>query len=245
MISYAQVYEDVILCRALQHVSEGFYIDVGGFHPDRDSVTKHFYENGWHGVNVEPGPNYFPQFVTLRPRDINLQVAVSDHAGEAVFYEMDQVSTLEARYVDRHREYLTGQYTVPLVTLEQICEQHAPDEIHFLKIDVEGHEAAVLRGANFNRYRPWVMVIEAKEPNRVDISTHHEWEDLVLQAGYSLAYADVLNRYYVAKEHKNLLQYFGPVDVYVRANDIWQRMDLERQLAEAHERIRQLESLTA
>lgn len=233
MISYAQMREDIILHRALRHIpaEQGFYIDIGGYHPFLDSVTKHFYENGWRGVNVEPGRKYFPAFLEDRPRDINLQVAVSDHAGEAVFYEMSQVSTLETRFAERHRDQQTDEYKVEIVTLSQICETHAPGEIHFLKIDVEGHEAAVVRGADFNRFRPWVLMIEAKEPNRADASTHEEWEDMVLQAGYTFAYADMLNRYYVANEHRNLLQYFGlPADDFVRAADIWRIMDLEREL---------------
>ncbi len=100
-------------------------------------------------------------------------------------------------------------------------------------IDVEGHEAAVIRGANFKKYRPWILVIEAKEPNRLDVSTHHEWEALVIAGGYTFAHADVLNRYYVANEHRDLLQYFSlPADSYVRAGEIWRIMELERQLEE-------------
>lgn len=242
MISYAQVLEDVILNRALRNVHNGFYIDIGGYHPERDSVTKYFYDQGWRGINVEPGANYFPEFVRLRPRDTNLQVAVSDHEGEAIFYEMDQTSTLESCFADRQPDAQTGQYTVPLTTLTSIWERHAPNEVHFLKVDVEGHEEAVLRGADFKQHRPWIMVIEAKEPNRLDVPTHDKWEHLVTGSGYTFAYADPLNRYYVANEHRYLLQYFlQPIDEYVRANDIWQRMDLERRLDEANQRIRQLE----
>lgn len=246
MISYAQVLEDVILNRALNRIQNGFYIDIGGYHPERDSVTKYFYDQGWRGINVEPGANYFPEFVRLRPRDTNLQVAVSDHEGEAIFYEMDQTSTLEACFADRQPEHQTGQYTVPLTTLAKICEKHAPNEVHFLKIDVEGHEEAVLRGADFKRHRPWTLVIEAKEPNRLDIPTHQKWEHLVTGSGYTFAYADPLNRYYVANEHRDLIQYFvQPIDEYVRASEIWQRMDLERRLEEANQRILQLESSPA
>lgn len=246
MISYAQVLEDVILYRGLSHISNGFYIDIGGYHPERDSVTKYFYDQGWRGINVEPGANYFPEFVRLRPRDINLQVAVSDHEGEAIFYEMDQTSTLEACFANRQPEQQTAQYTVPLTTLVKICEEHAAHDVHFLKIDVEGHEESVLKGANFKKYRPWILVIEAKEPNRLDRPTHHKWEHIVLGAGYTFAYADPLNRYYVANEHRDLLQFFvQPIDNYIRAAEIWQRMDLERRLEEAHQRIRELESLPA
>src|SRR5215470_12416094 len=56
-ISYAQNYEDVMLWRALKHIDQGFYIDVGANDPDIDSVTKAFYERGWRGINVERRPS--------------------------------------------------------------------------------------------------------------------------------------------------------------------------------------------
>lgn len=53
-ISYAQNFEDVRLWRALKQFEHGFYIDVGANDPSHDSVTKAFYDHGWHGINVEP-----------------------------------------------------------------------------------------------------------------------------------------------------------------------------------------------
>ena len=54
MISYAQNFEDVMLARAFGDRRDGFYIDVGACFPDVASVTRHFYDLGWNGVNVEP-----------------------------------------------------------------------------------------------------------------------------------------------------------------------------------------------
>src|SRR5262245_34491258 len=70
-VSYAQNLEDVMLWRALHHVDAGFYIDVGAWSPDVDSVTRAFSERGWRGINVEPSPHYFNQLVERRPADIN------------------------------------------------------------------------------------------------------------------------------------------------------------------------------
>ena len=44
LISYSQNFEDAMLWRALSEVKGGFYIDVGAWDPDRDSVTLAFYE---------------------------------------------------------------------------------------------------------------------------------------------------------------------------------------------------------
>ena len=236
MITWAQAREDILLHRALHriHHSVGFYIDVGGYDPNHDSVTRHFYDHGWRGINIEPGEKLFPAFVAARPRDVNLQVAVTDRPGEVTFHEVDgQLGTLEERFANRHAAagMATRSYTVPAMTLAQICDEHAPTEIHFLKIDVEGHEGAVLRGMNFNRHRPWILVIEATEPNRLDVPTYGEWDGLVLESGYTFAYTDVLNRYYVANEHRDLLQHFSvPANDFRRGSDVKRIAELEREV---------------
>jgi hypothetical protein len=63
MISYAQNFEDVMLERALAEIENGFYVDVGAWHPDLDSVTRHFFGRGWRGVNIE---NVFDHFLVAR-----------------------------------------------------------------------------------------------------------------------------------------------------------------------------------
>ena len=54
ILSYAQNAEDVVLSRVFAAQEFGFYVDIGARHSVEDSVTLHFYERGWHGVNVEP-----------------------------------------------------------------------------------------------------------------------------------------------------------------------------------------------
>jgi FkbM family methyltransferase len=252
MISYAQAREDVMLHRALRHVSHtrGFYIDVGGFDPNHDSVTRHFYEHGWRGINVEPGESLFPSFVEHRPRDINLQVAVTDKPGTVTFHEIDngQLCTLEERFADRHvaAGMTKRSYSVPAMTLTQICEQHVTGNIHFLKVDVEGHEAAVLRGMDFDRFRPWILVIEATEPNNLSAPTYQEWDAGVQAAGYEFVHTDVLNRYYVAKEHPSLVPHFAvPADDYCYSWTIRERDEARDELTRAEERIRHLERALA
>jgi hypothetical protein len=91
-----------------------------------------------------------------------------------------------------------------------VCEEHVQEgqQIHFLKIDVEGFEGEVLRGMDFARWRPWVLVIEATLPNSRE-TNHAAWEHLVTGQGYRFAWFDGLNRYYVAQEHSELLPHFG------------------------------------
>ena len=88
-ISYAQNYEDALLARAFEGQSTGFYVDVGASHPMFDSVTHHFYEKGWQGINIEPVRESFELLCKTRTRDTNLNIAVSNLCGEATFYEIE------------------------------------------------------------------------------------------------------------------------------------------------------------
>jgi FkbM family methyltransferase len=207
-ISYAQNFEDVMLWRALKRVDQGFYIDVGANDPDHDSVTKAFYERGWRGINVEPVPQWFERLEKARPRDINLQLALGAEPGAITLYEIPDtgLSTAEKKFAERHEAesgFQNRQLRVEVDTLSRVCERFHPAPIHFLKIDVEGAEKAVLQGTDFSQIRPWIILIEATLPLSVEVS-YSEWEPLLLNAGYEYVYFDGLNRYYVAGEHENL-----------------------------------------
>lgn len=209
MISYAQNLEDVMLNRALKDVQNGFYIDVGANDPEIDSVTLAFYLRGWRGINIEPLEHHYLDLQARRPLDINLRVAAGPEKGTLKIWECDVRgwATADANVIKKHTfDGHKGHYIeVPMVPLTSICEAHVLGEIHFLKIDVEGFEKAVLDGFDFERFKPWVVVIEATKPNST-VENHLEWELTLLRSNYQLAYADGLNRFYISPLHPELLQ---------------------------------------
>lgn len=208
-ISYAQNFEDVLLWRALQHVKNGFYIDVGANDPRQHSVTKAFYERGWYGINIEPLRQYHQAFLDQRPRDINLRLAAGAEDGEITLFDVLAMpigvsSDPDGATAHERESFEKVPYTVPQRTLRSICEGYVSYDIHFLKIDVGGCEAQVLRGMDFARWRPWIIVIEATLPNSRE-TNHEAWEAMVVGHDYQFAYFDGLNRYYLAHEHRDLL----------------------------------------
>lgn len=212
-LSYSQNFEDVLLWRALGKVQGGFYIDVGANDPELHSVTKAFYDAGWHGINIEPMPSYAQPFVEQRPRDINLNCAAGSASGEIVLYEVPSMNgwaSTDPEVAAAHRAegYEVVENRVPLRTLSDICAEHVKGDIHFLKIDVEGFEGEVLKGMDLQRWRPWVLVIEATLPGSRE-TNHEQWEGLVTPHGYQFVWFDGLNRYYVAQEHPELAAQFG------------------------------------
>ena len=124
------------------------------------------------------------------------------------------------------------------VTLSEVCADHAPSTIHFLKVDVEGHERSVLEGLDLARYRPWIIVMEAVAPNRADVPTFGEWEDILLANRYLPAAADELNRYYVSAEKAELADALRlPIDNSGRSSEARQVDERRRRVAELEERL--------
>ena len=209
MVSYAQNYEDVVLARAFHDVACGFWIDVGAMHPTWDSVTKHFYDRGWSGINVEPSSAHHALLVAERPRDTNLRVALGSAPGRAVLHHVAEtgLSSLDAAVIEsatRDGRAVVDE-TVEVTTLAAICREHVRGEVDFLKVDVEGHEAEVLRGGDWARFRPRVVLVESTRPNSTE-QVHGAWEPILLEAEYRFALFDGLNRFYARSESPELME---------------------------------------
>ena len=200
MISYAQNAEDVVLARLFAGRTGGRYVDVGAGDPVEASVTKHFYDIGWRGVNVEPVPSLAGKLAAARPEDVTLPVAVGAKAGTAVLHVVAGEwgwSTLDDQLAGTYRRahgWEVHDIEVELVTLAAILDDH-PGQVDFLKIDVEGAEQDVIEGADWTRHRPRVIVVEATEPG-APTPSHQGWEPVLLDAGYRCALFDGLNRFY-------------------------------------------------
>ncbi len=211
--SYAQNGEDVILYGALKQIDGGFYIDIGAYHPIIDSVTKAFYDRGWHGINVEPNPDCFNLLKVDRVRDTNLNIAVGNFVGEVTFYNVVDtgLSTIRSEYAEHAAlaGFEVQELNIPCSTLDVICSIYDVQTVHFLKIDAEGAERDILQGFSFDRVRPWVLVIEACEPGTMN-NTYDEWEQLVITKEYEFVYCDGLNRFYIASERTELRGCFRP-----------------------------------
>ena len=260
IVSYAQNAEDVRLWRIFGRKPTGYYVDVGAGDPTLHSVTKLFYDAGWSGLNIEPGPLH-ADLVDARPRDVNLRVAVAAREGEVDFWISSPDSGLSGfnRPPDELvPEGFSFEHTrIRCARLDTLIEAHASGrEIDFLKIDVEGAERDVLGSVDLDAIRPTVVLVEAISPleNR---QNHEDWEPLLVDRGYLFAAFDGINRLYVPVERAELIEPLAypmsVLDRYEPADAVGRRFRrqqaLERQadlLARENaghvERIRQLEA---
>jgi FkbM family methyltransferase len=211
-ISYAQNFEDVILWRALKHIEQGFYIDIGAQDPIADSVSLAFYQKGWRGLHVEPLATYAAALRRARPDEIVIEAVVGDQDGEGTLFEISDTGLSTTNSEVAARQMAMGRIVRETktigVTLGSIFESNRHRDVHWLKIDVEGGESAVIRGWGASEVRPWIVVIESVNPLSIEDDSN-EWEDDLCALGYEFAYFDGLNRFYVSIAHRELKSVIG------------------------------------
>lgn len=195
-LTYAQRGEDTKLWSFFEGKSDGHYIDIGANDPVIDSVSKSFYDAGWRGINVEPLPYYYEPLQIHQPESANIRCAIGEeHDVKTLYFDTGRLglSTLN----ERGAAELSLSHTMqtPVWTLAYLCRAFAHWPIDWLKIDVEGWEFQVIKGGDWDRYRPSIVVVEATKP-QTDIPNWSEWEPLLLDAGYEMIEFDGLNRWY-------------------------------------------------
>jgi FkbM family methyltransferase len=187
--------------------ASGFFVEVGANHPHRGSQSWHLEQRGWSGILVEPLPELAENLRQMRSAKVFCAACSTPaNAGQRrPFYVADKMSSL-----DRDRMAPGSQpetvIEVPVRTLDDILvEATAPQPIDFLSIDVEGHEIEVLRGFNFNCWRPRLILLE---DHVGDLSTHR----FVKAAGYRLVRRTGFNGWYIPADSM----------VHISGRDRWQ-----------------------
>ncbi len=206
--SYAQHLEDYHLSLIFSDQKSGFYIDIGGGHPVADNVSCWFYLRGWQGLVVEPQQSLAEMYGRTRPRDQVFCGLVGRETGDVPFYSVDRLhgfSTTIAQNADIASGLGVGvrKITKPMLTLADLCDRYKVPRVDFLKIDVEGAEADVLLGNDWQKYRPRVIVLEAVAPGSMS-EAWQDWEPILLENKYRFALFEGLNRFYIAEEDMDL-----------------------------------------
>lgn len=189
----------MILRRIFENKHKGFYVDVGAHHPKRFSNTYFFYKQGWYGMNIDAMPGSMDLFNRQRPRDINIEKAVSDRKQVLTYYAFNEpalngFSKELTKGRDGHGNYkVIFEIELETSTLEEILDQHMPKNqiIDFLSIDVEGLDFTVLKSNNWAKYAPEVILIEILE-STLDELVKNEITIFLKQFGY-IIYAKCLN----------------------------------------------------
>lgn len=208
--SFSQKGEDLILDKYFKHKKEGFYVDIGAFHPKRLSNTKFFYDKGWRGINIEPNSSRIELFIKDRPWDINLNIGIGAKTTEALFYQFESAAlstfSKEETYLLLQVGYkIRKKIKIQMYRLEEIMNKYVKSSIDFMNVDTEGLEMEVLKSNNWNKYRPELLCIETKDfKDFIDRLFNHENDTAkkepinkyLLSRGYEELFSNGLNTIY-------------------------------------------------
>ncbi len=163
--SYAMDGEDLAIDLFNKKKDKGFYVDIGAHHPIQRNNTHLLFKKGWEGVNIDINQFSIDLFNFLRPKDLNLQIAVSDKEGEASFFYQKKFSQLNTTDKGIAKENFQGNFQekkVKCQTIQNILDnsKYKNKKIDFLNIDIEGAEMKVLNTLNFEIYDPSLICIE-------------------------------------------------------------------------------------
>lgn len=190
-VSWSQGGEDLALLSIFADEIDGTYFDIGAHHPSRFSVTRHLYQRGWTGVNVDANRLLIKKFNEDRTKDINLFCAV----GEKDFYDFaifkePALSTVnqewKAKFILEGNDVASIE-KVPGRRLRSIYDEYFGEAaVDLLTIDAEGADFEILHSMDFDslsraRFPRYIMV-ETAPP--VEDSFKGSSVDFLIGLGY-------------------------------------------------------------
>jgi FkbM family methyltransferase len=170
-LSSAQTGEDLLLLFYINSLGlrDCTWLDIGAHHPRFMSNTRLLYDLGMHGINVEGDPTLMGPFHKERPRDVNLNVLVSDKTGTETFHliepstlntiSLEEASKYESMGYSIRKRIQVASLTIPDL-LDEYCGGIFPD---LLLVDAEGHDFEILRMIRWEESAPKIICIEIGE----------------------------------------------------------------------------------
>lgn len=178
-------------------------VDVGAGQPVHYSNMPIFRNLGAKVICIEPQPRNVELFKAEGLPILQYAVTEDDSQEEVLFREFikDSHQGLSASTISSVSDLYLRQeldrsaiieYMVPAKSLNSILKLHHPEvtEIDILDVDTEGNEIGILRGLDFDFYKPKVIIIE-------DNSTERE--------NYNLFYSSIGYTKYAKCAHNDVL----------------------------------------
>jgi FkbM family methyltransferase len=210
--SYSGEGEDLILLKIFGRKLNGFYIDVGCYHPKINSNTYALYKIGWRGINIDANPQSIKKFEHFRKDDININMGIANQRNTMAYYTFNEpaVNTFSQTMFEERRsipwlKYL-GEKSIPVEPLREVLSRvDTPDTIDILDVDVEGFDMEVLISNDWSRYVPRVVLVEDQY---LDVKSYEELETykFLVPKGYSLLAKTLSTLIFIHRDHLQLIK---------------------------------------
>ena len=160
--------EDIAVLEYFKNKKDGFYIDVGCYHPIHRNNTYLLHLQNWSGINIDTSQFSIDLFDYMRPNDLNYNCAISNkNETVKLFYqkELSQLSTIENVQAKNVFQGKIKEKKIQAFTLDEVLnrDRYRNTKIDFLDIDVEGTDLKVLEGLSFEKFKPELVCVEIHE----------------------------------------------------------------------------------
>ena len=167
--SYSFNSVDLIIDYIFKTKKNGFYLDVGAQHPVSNNNTFLLFKKGWSGINIDLDKKNIDLFNIARPKDINLNYALSDSEKEVdlfFYHDTSPINTLNEKVSNFQQAKVNKIKKIRTKILNNVLDNlNFKNHIDYMNLDVEGHESQVLKGFNINKYKPSVISVEFLDLN--------------------------------------------------------------------------------
>ena len=187
--------EDKFITNYFKKKTNGFYIDVGCYHPLDGNNTHLLHKKGWSGINIDINFYSISLFNFLRKKDTNIHSGISHKKDSLIMYyrkEINMLNTLDKKIAKIHFKNGFKKRDVRVNTLNFFISKYCRKlkKIDFLNIDVEGAELNVLKSLNFKLYKPQLVCIEIHNSKNM------------YDTNYSYLKSNEIYKYLVKKKYK-------------------------------------------
>ena len=150
MKSYSQIKQDIWIADKIK--KPGFFVDIGAHNGIDLSNTYALEQSGWNGICIEPHPELFRELINNR-KCMTVNSAISNYNGTANFHQ-NQESALSSLNEN-------GEISVRVNRLDSILSAyHAPKDIDYVSLDVEGEELNILIDFPFDKWNVKCWTVE-------------------------------------------------------------------------------------
>ena len=198
--SYSMDGEDIFINKFFSKKKNGFYIDVGCYHPIHRNNTFLLYKKGWRGINIDIHQFSIDLFNYLRPNDFNFNYAVSNKDEIIDMYyqkKLSQISTIERFQANKVFQGNIKKSKIKSFRLDEILKMVNLKnlKIDLLDIDVEGADMKVLEGFSIEKFKPELICVEIHEK---EITKNAIFKYLI-NFGYELVWSGVFSHIFRSK----------------------------------------------
>jgi len=186
--NHARNAEDLFALNYFKNNSKGRYIDIGAFHPIRNSITYLLHKKGWYGINIDLNKISIDLFNLARPKDINLNLVISDVEKKVNIYQnkdLGVLNTVNLKYASTFlKEFSTKESQS--TNLNNVLKNYnsGSNKFELMNIDAEGTDYLVLRGIDFEKYSFKLIFIETHQYDSYTKKESDNIHSLLQSKGY-------------------------------------------------------------